>query len=74
MRGGDIPDLVGVTLTNRLGGEQEGVALERGQHSAGLSRAVAYRTLLGAEPLVPLGTVIVKGGEVAKGSLGLATA
>ena len=25
---GDIPDLVGVTLTNRLGGEEEGVALD----------------------------------------------
>ena len=27
----DIPDLVGVTLTNRLGGEEEGAALDDGK-------------------------------------------
>ena len=59
--GGDIPDLVGVTLTNRLGGEEEGVALSNGKHDAGLSRAIGESTLL-----VPLGTVIVNGCEVAK--------
>ena len=61
---GDIPDLVGVALTDGLGGEEEGAALDNGKNNAGLSRAVEESTLLGAEPLVPLGTVIVDVCEV----------
>jgi hypothetical protein len=36
-----------------------------GKNDAGLSRAIGRYTLLGAVPLVPLGTVIVKDGGVA---------
>ena len=34
-----------------------------GKNKAGLSRAIEESTLLGAVPLVPLGTVIVKEGD-----------
>ena len=66
----NIPDLVRVALTDRLGSEEEGLALLhlvsvciwRGVwRTIVVGMAGVGRTLLGAVPLVPLGTVIVRG-------------